>query len=905
MATEEEKVELSQLWNEALEEYSSETNRKFDPERWRPRVKTPEDLEVLIRDDSSKFSKFRNTHGKLWSVFGSTMRRLHSLGEVVKAGVSLTPFAPASVIVEAALWLIDAGSAVSDSYDSLEELFQKVEDVTDRLEEYLKGTIDYKLRKVVVRLLCSLLAVFYEAEKAVKRGRGREMLRKVAGKENKIQNSLDNLNQAWQTEMGLIAAKTHGTTQRIEKKIDNDMDRNLLHQTLSFDAALDMERRHTDIEESRLPGSGDWLLKEHLFSQWVQRDFPVLCILGNPGTGKSYLASRVITYLREAHQRKPDHGAVGYFYVTEAMQTQYTPTIILKSIASQITKVYNAYHKHAISICKDNNNLLSFNLIWNNLFANFACHGKTHPIFIIIDGLDEALPEQQSLLTKMAKDVSDLRARSENSLIQILLLGRPEIKYTLSKVWAGTNIWPVIDIMPSKSKVDITQYIRRRVDADITLLTKLSRQPSKSRQRDGHILRKKIIHEIGKSADGMFMLAKLMIDEIKDMNKRELILRSLDSPPQGLEEMFNRVVARLNIMGGFDKNDLNELLMWVTCSKRDLLLGEVDLVLKLRDLNQDGLIDLEEELRTRFGSFFKVVNVNEEVGGEGAESMPTAISKISSGLTDVDLNTEKDWDEGSELLSDVDADDSTSDGSESNSSAFCGSDSDDDVPPNYYTAVVRLSHASVGQHFRNQKIHEGIGINLNLARAHILKTCLLFLTDNVPKKNQTPWRSPDLLNYSADHFLDHLLDVDLESLRTSRMEEFNAISHEILVLFRSKEALCRWRLLVSDEQKLILQLFGEPNIRSRLQAWLPEPIDFKNLNRVEARWLRKAKSSFQALLKPFALSVAEAWLESFSSEIDNILAVIYLNAYTSIVRTSTFIFPIFTYFKRQLTLLIS
>ena len=137
------------------------------------------------------------------------------------------------------------------------------------------------------------------------------------------------------------------------------------------------------------------------------------------------------------------------------------------------------------------------------------------------------------------------------------------------------------------------------------------------------------------------------------------------------------------------------------------------------------------------------------------------------------------------------------------------------------------------------------------------------------------------------------------------MEEFNAISHEILVLFRSKEALCRWRLLVSDEQKLILQLFGEPNIRSRLQAWLPEPIDFKNLNRVEARWLRKAKSSFQALLKPFALSVAEAWLESFSSEIDNILAVIYLNAYTSIVRTSTFIFPIFTYFKRQLTLLIS
>ena len=108
------------------------------------------------------------------------------------------------------------------------------------------------------------------------------------------------------------------------------------------------------------------------------------------------------------------------------------------------------------------------------------------------------------------------------------------------------------------------------------------------------------------SSDGMFMLAKLMPAEMKDMNKPELIREPLPKPPQCLDDVFRRVVARLDVMGRFDRQDLNELIMWVTCAKRDLLLGELDLVLKLRDLRQSGIVGLEHELKTRFGSFFSV-----------------------------------------------------------------------------------------------------------------------------------------------------------------------------------------------------------------------------------------------------------------------------------------------------------
>jgi hypothetical protein len=423
MTTENEALELEALWNEALGEYCKESHRTFDREKWTPMVKSTDELEALIQDSSSKFSKFRGSNARVWNLFGSTMRRLHGFGKVLQAGVQMSPFAPGSVIVEAALYLIRAGSGVSDTYDALEELFRKIDDTTDRLDEYLQGGIDRKLRRVIMSLLCSVLSVFNEAEKAIKRGRGREMLRRVAGRENKVQNALDNLNLVWQTEMGLITAKSYATVQRMEKSADTETNRSLLNRTLAVDVALDMERRHAAIEESRLAESGNWLLNEPLFNRWISREFPVLWILGNPGVGKSYLASRVISHLMELHRRRHTQAVAGFFYITEAMQTQYSPSTVLTSIAYQITKIYDSFTSHALSVCNNSDNLLSQGLIWKKLFLDFFYHESSSPLFIVIDGLDEALLDHQELLIKMAKDLSDLRSRSQFPLIQILLFG--------------------------------------------------------------------------------------------------------------------------------------------------------------------------------------------------------------------------------------------------------------------------------------------------------------------------------------------------------------------------------------------------------------------------------------------------------------------------------------------------
>ncbi|XDG06235.1 hypothetical protein ABKA04_005850 [Annulohypoxylon sp. FPYF3050] len=874
-----EKTEFARLWSDAVTEYSNRMGRTFDTGKLTSRVtNSADEVEMLIEDHKSNFAQFRATHGKLIKIFYSVTKHLQNLSKIAQAGIGLTPFAPASIIIEAACFLIDASSAVSETYDSLEILFQKIQDIIDRLEEYLKGTIDDKFRKVIVNLLCSLLEVFGEAEQAVNRGRGKEMMRRVAGKENKVQSALDRLDRMLQTELGLVAAKTYATARMIDEKMDNTSNQSLLDEALSANISYDMNRLYTEIEETRLPQSGQWLLNQQRFRRWVEMKFPVLWILGKPGTGKTYLASRIITFLRES-QLQPCHGYVGYFYIRESMQTQYTPSIILTSIACQITKQSDAYRKKAISLCKDGSGLLSPRLIWESLFVEYFSRDNSRPIFIIIDGVDELLPIHQNALLIMARQLSDLRVQSKYPLIQILLLGRPDLEFGLSNVWARSKKRPkVIQVQSSKSRDDLEKFVRTGVDG-ISLLQKMKMSQKKSIRRHAKALRSEVISTLCQNADGMFMLAKLMLAEIKDMNKPELIKRALNNCPEGLDDMFKRVIEKLAVIGGFDKHDLNEIIMWVACAKRDLLLGEIDLVIKLRDLQQGGLYTLEDELRTRFGSFFTISGVDSNAVNEDEDE-----SVVGENPTDVFPETaEVIGNVGQEVEDDEienqDAD--TSNWTETDSEEGDGDDGDseEDIPSNFLIATVKFSHASVGQYFRTQGFHKGIGIDLNVARAHVLQTCLLFLTDHIPKKNGEEWSPPDLLGYSADHLLDHLVEVDIEALRNSQPKKFSNISDEVFFLFRDSDALGRWYSKLSDKQKLIYQLFGRTDICSRIQEWIP---GHTAASRSEARWLKQAKSSPQALLRPFAQFIAKLWLGY--NRMDGFIPIVFLDGYTSMVR---------------------
>ncbi|KAK7180111.1 hypothetical protein DPSP01_012308 [Paraphaeosphaeria sporulosa] len=866
----EQQSELTQIWEQAVDEYLNKSKRGSVAQRWKVPITTQDDLNKLIEQHESDFLRFRKSRKRFWDGLMATMGQLQNLGNVAQAALQLSPFAPAAVVLEAGLFLVSSGAAVADTYDSLETLFRRVRDITDRLGEYLKVSLDHKLQQVVIKLLSSLLDVFGEAEAAIRRGRGKEMMRRVTGKENTIQVALDRLDEWVQTEIALITAKTFATTQRIDEKVDNERDRLLLRRSLCAEVASDNEAFGKNIEASRISRSGDWILKERLFDKWFQREFPVLWVLGKPGTGKTYLASRIVSHIRQ------NSGLASFFYIREGMNTQHDPESILKAIAYQVTGLYGAYREQAVAVCNDGDSLLLPKSLWESLFVKPFNTGAAKPLFVVIDGLDEATTKNQELIVKLAKNLSDMRSKTrKNPVIQLLLLGRPDLDYNVSNVWRGEKRRPkILHIEPSMSRSDVERFIKKGVTEGIPLLQKMRPGPSKR-------LRREIVKTLSDSSDGMFMLAKLMLAEVKDMNKPELVREALSKPPQGLDEMFRRVVARLDVTGGFDKQDLNELIMWVACAKRDLRLGELDLVLKLRDLRQNGIVGLEDELRTRFGSFFSIVlrdtEVESEDEGEGEEE---TVSVAGSDTTLAD-SVSKDSDPGDE--SDAEWEDERQSDNNLSDNDLDDYESDDDTPPQFFTATVKFGHASVGQHFRTASIHRGIGMDLHFAQAHIALTCVGFLTDNIPKRKQKPWREPDLFRYSSDYFLDHFVEVDLDELEITQPDLFESLSKEVSYLFNDHDSLGRWFHNVPDEQRFMCQLFSE-NVCSKLRQC---SMKTNTHNKDTTESLKKESStSDSVLLEPFAHCIAKAWLSDESC--DSMVAVLFLQGYLFLRDRKTF-----------------
>ncbi|CAK7245857.1 MAG: hypothetical protein STHCBS139747_007461 [Sporothrix thermara] len=518
---------------EAWATYAQRTERDVD--EWKHPVSstgsTTAEFDSLVTQYETKFSTFRNKKRKLWTFLKTSMKHLQRIAKVAKGAVEATSFPMGAAIMQAGVFLIDSGNAVSDDYEALEKLFSRIHDMSERLNEYIGGgddgddepgqqkvvvQMDHRLRRMVVRLMCSIIDVFGDAEAAMKRGRGREMLRHVAGKESRIQETLRKMDEKLLAEMQLLMAKNLSTAQQLRAGVEMDRSSGQLRELLKTDATRANATVAQDIIRQRIPNSGEWLLREKEYQMWVTMtgdvektatdnyattsSFPVLFVFGGPGTGKTFAASRVIHELC-----KNPCIVVAYFYILEGMKLRHTPEDILKTLAAQVAASY-----------------------------------KIH--------LHEEL-----------------------------------------------------------SKKDIGRFIRRGVDGEIgkdgspVAGTQLLRKmPPKAAKH----LRREIIDALSKNAGGMFLLVKLMLAEIRNMNKPALVRQTLAKPPSGLDDMFRRVIARLVDARGFDKDDLNELIMWVACAQRDLRLGELDHIIKIRDPDQEGIIGLEDELRTRFGSFF-------------------------------------------------------------------------------------------------------------------------------------------------------------------------------------------------------------------------------------------------------------------------------------------------------------
>lgn len=214
-------AELDERWNQALESYLASTERGPEDRAVLKNLHSADDLYHQLEANHRKFRDWRNKHSKLFSALSKSVKPFVLVSGVAQCSVSPTPFAPVSAVLGAVLFLVAAADGVSEAYDWIEQLFDKLSGFTQRLEEYLEGGMNAHLQQRVIAILSCLLEILGESEKVIRDGRFRKYAAVLfLGRDERVKASFDCLAQLFDDEQRLVLAISYATNQRIDKKID-------------------------------------------------------------------------------------------------------------------------------------------------------------------------------------------------------------------------------------------------------------------------------------------------------------------------------------------------------------------------------------------------------------------------------------------------------------------------------------------------------------------------------------------------------------------------------------------------------------------------------------------------------------------------------------------------------------
>lgn len=241
---------------------------------------------------------------------------------------------------------------------------------------------------------------------------------------------------------------------------------------------LDFPAQQRGIYSPLQPGSGQWLLQSERFRRWLDSEGGVLLCPGDPGAGKTVLASIVINHL---WNRVPKDGiGVAYIYCDYLKHGEQSPINLVGSLLRQLAEqqnpisgsLKNYYDEHRRS-----NTNPSPERAFEVLKADCGIWSR---IYIIIDALDEC-SEKDATRQIVVKGLLSLQCSKR---INILVTSRP-----IPSILCNFELWERLEIRADSE--DIHRYLLGQMDRFSKRILA---------EKDLHA---KIINRIIDAADGM------------------------------------------------------------------------------------------------------------------------------------------------------------------------------------------------------------------------------------------------------------------------------------------------------------------------------------------------------------------------------------------------------------------
>ncbi|KAK6342417.1 hypothetical protein TWF718_007818 [Orbilia javanica] len=356
------------------------------------------------------------------------------------------------------------------------------------------------------------------------------------------------------------------TTSTVQRNLTKEETRKLLNRL----PAAEFSSQQNACYKTRQKGTGQWFLNSPEYQTWLENKQILFCP-GIPGAGKTILTSIVIDDLTDRYSHNASIGIAYIFFDFKGTAQLHLDDLLL-SIFKQLATSLALLSDCVSQVCEEYQrfNRLSRKTIIEALYKAVGFYSRT---FIIIDALDEC----RSDLGKLFEELFELR---QSHYINIFATSRyiPEIQ----EIFSGNSVQ--LDIKPPD--MDIRAYLEGQISLKGTRVLKKNKET--------------IVTEILESAHGVFLLAKLHFEFIKDkltLKEIKTALQSLISGERPYDSVYENIMERISEQNSTarSRDMAYQILSWITCAERRLDTRELQHAIavwldesEIRNINQEA-----------------------------------------------------------------------------------------------------------------------------------------------------------------------------------------------------------------------------------------------------------------------------------------------------------------------------
>ncbi|KAL2827984.1 ankyrin repeat-containing domain protein [Aspergillus cavernicola] len=339
-------------------------------------------------------------------------------------------------------------------------------------------------------------------------------------------------------------------------------------------------KHHNSVRENRTPGTGEWLLQYDSFRNWeITKSSLLFWLQGSPGTGKTYLTSTIIDYVRGQIATKNEGFA--FFYCSKGDPSRVQPQSILQSFVRQLSTNTNNPKSVQTKLCdavkeaRDNGTNFRLQQCKDQILASLNIYARST---LVIDALDECDSDSRN---ELIGALNWFLGESQKP-VKIFVSSRlePDIAAELEQS-------PNVGIQADDNQDDIKKYLDIELDKQAKRVAVLKRMKSE------------IIDKLLERAQGMFQWAVLQVHQLSKCQSAPSVRERLNKLPATLKDSYDEVWAQINALEENDRMLATRALLWTMAACKPFTNSELLYAIRVDPSN--GTISPLDEMLDKNG----------------------------------------------------------------------------------------------------------------------------------------------------------------------------------------------------------------------------------------------------------------------------------------------------------------